>query len=193
MSKSDKTYKLTEIIEGVIRPLGFQLVDLEVEIQKQKVLRVFIEKTGSDNGVTVDDCAKVAKALDEPLETSSDVSQVFKASYELEVSSPGIDRPLRKLKDFERFEGNQARIHTFRPLTAEEMENKIYQQSNPKQKNYLGLLQGTTKEKVVLHISKSKTNVEIIKIPHSLISKANLEPDFKNIGESLQKKGVEKK
>ena len=177
-STSSVQARLIEILSPLLSSLGYDVVHVEALNQRQKILRIYIDhlnSTATHGTVGIGDCVKVTKALDEPLELLPEISAIFKGSYELEVSSPGVDRPLRQLKDFERFKDRQARIHLFRPLSAEEIENPSYQQKNPKQKNFLGVLKGIDKEKIVL----MPTDLEAeLKIPLNLISKANLEPVF---------------
>lgn len=166
--------RLIQFIEPLLASLGYELVHLEAQTGRANILRLFIDIADGSRPVGVEDCAKVSRALDEPLEQSEAVNQVFNGSYELEVSSPGVDRPLRLPKDYEKFSGREARIHVFRPLTAEELENAEYQKLNPKQKNFIGVIGGiSTGQKVLISISKSQ-----VCIPLTLISKANLEPKF---------------
>ncbi len=164
--------RLIALISPLLEPLGYEIVHLEVQNQRQKVLRLFVD---SSKGVGIEDCVKVTKALDEPLDAMPEIEAVFKGHYELEVSSPGADRPLRRSKDYEKFSGKEARIHVFRPLTAEELENTGYHQKNPRQKNFLGTLKGVRGEKVLLALENKLGEVTI---PLPLISKANLEPRF---------------
>jgi ribosome maturation factor RimP len=183
-------------------PLGYQIIHLEVHTHRQKVLRIFIDylESSAEKIIGIEDCTQVARALDEVLDQIPEVESIFHGAYELEVSSPGVDRPLRTSRDFERFVGREVRIHTYRPMTSVEQENSHYQEKNPKQKNFLGTLNGLQEGKVILLISskemkgrkaekkgKAKQKTELtassvegvqIKIPLSLISKANLEPEF---------------
>jgi ribosome maturation factor RimP len=163
------------------------------------VLRVFIDFADHDEDKTIgiQDCVVVTKALDEPLDQNAEIDALFKGAYELEVSSPGVDRPLRTENDFQRFSGRDVRLHVFRPLNAEEIENEKYQTKNPKQKNFIGQLKGIRGGKVLLAVhpsgsalntgkavakkkasSPATNSVEEILIPLPLISKANLEPQF---------------
>lgn len=190
--------KLIHYLTPILENLGFELVHLELEMHRGKILRIFIDHL-KPNGVAigVEDCVTATKALDLPLELFSNSDKSLMNGYELEVSSPGVDRPLRKEKDFEKFAGREVRIHLFRPATSEEMENSDYFAKNPKQKNYLGLLRGLESGKVILEIpasmgsiakagpkkSKNKKSSETevhftVKLPMTLVSKANLEPDF---------------
>lgn len=93
--------KLQAILEQTIPGLGFELVD--VEISPGKLIRVFIDKEG---GVTVDDCAEVSNHLGK-------VFLVEEIDYNrLEVSSPGLERPLKKIADYVRFIGRDAKVKT---------------------------------------------------------------------------------
>lgn len=200
--------KLAPILEG----LGYELVHLEMQMHHGKILRVYIDRSETNDtdrakneklgAIGVEDCANVSRALDEPLEAMVEIDKAFGGAYELEVSSPGVDRPLRKVRDFEKFIGRDARIHTFRPLTADELGNADYQKRNPKQKNFLGRLSGVVagpgasesaaSVKLTVHASmgvpakgkkpslKKKENerTDEILLPMSLIAKANIEPDF---------------
>lgn len=143
-TKESQPYsKVLEVIAQTIAPLGYEVVHLELQTHRNKILRLFIDRLEGTSAIGVEDCAKVSRALDEPLEVFPELDALFHgASYELEVSSPGVDRPLRTRKDFGRFEGSEARIHTFRPLTGEETGNATYTAKNPKQKNFLGRLSG---------------------------------------------------
>ncbi|MEK6580645.1 MAG: ribosome maturation factor RimP [Bdellovibrionota bacterium] len=195
-------------IDSVIEPLGYETVYLDIQNQRQKILRVFIDfnHPSPGRGIGIEDCVAVTRALDEPLNGLSEVDSVFQGTYELEVSSPGVDRPLRRAKDFDKFKGREIRISVYRPLTADELGNLGYQQKNPKQKNFIGTLRGFENEKILLDASaldgkkagkkgntgkskksgkttEQKTGDSEIQIPLELVSKANLEPDFEALDE----------
>ncbi len=96
--------QLSREIGRIVVAGGFELVDVEFKREREaRVLRVFIDKTG---GVGVDDCAQVSKEVGMML----DVENPIPHRFTLEVSSPGLDRPLRKAEDFERFAGSFVRI-----------------------------------------------------------------------------------
>lgn len=90
---------------------GFELVEVELDnYAGRKVLRLFIDKTG---GVTLDDCTRVSHLLSPLL----DLKDWFDGPYALEVSSPGIDRPIRKPEDFVRFMGEPVKLKTHEPVS----------------------------------------------------------------------------
>lgn len=98
--------KLRSLAQPVVEGLGMELVDVAIVTDHgRRVLRVTIDKPG---GVTVDDCGDVSRELG----TILDVEDPIPQRYSLEVSSPGLDRPLLSEKDFIRFSGKKARIKT---------------------------------------------------------------------------------
>jgi ribosome maturation factor RimP len=109
---------LREVLETAVIGLGYELVDLEIS-NHGKVLRVFIDKTG---GINVGDCALVSNHLIR-------LFAVENLVYDrLEVSSPGLDRVLKKQSDFERFAGEKAQIKVRLPVSG--------------QRNFVGVLRG---------------------------------------------------
>ena len=94
----------------VVEELGMELVDVEfVKEGGRWMLRVYIDKPG---GIGLDDCERVSQSLDTMLDEKDPIPQTF---Y-LEVSSPGIERPLKKLRDFQRFCGHRVNVSTYAPL-----------------------------------------------------------------------------
>ena len=98
--------RMAEIITPVIEDLGYELVRVRLMSGKNTILQVMADKP--EGGIEVDDCAKISTAVGATL----DVEDPIVDEYALEVSSPGIDRPLTRLKDFENFEGYEAKIET---------------------------------------------------------------------------------
>lgn len=100
MAKGSNTEKkVLPLLEPIVEEKGLELVDLEfVKEGANWYLRVYIDKEG---GVTIDDCEAVSRLLEEKMDEADPIEQ----AYILEVSSPGIDRPLKKPADFERFQG----------------------------------------------------------------------------------------
>ena len=98
--------RMAEIITPVIEDMGFELVRVRLMSGKTTTLQIMADKP--DGGIEVDDCADISQAVGAVL----DVEDPILDEYTLEVSSPGIDRPLTRLKDFEMFEGYEAKIET---------------------------------------------------------------------------------
>ena len=96
--------RIEELIGTSIEQEGFELIELKLsQYRKNSGVRVFID---SDNGVQLDDCARVSRAIGIVLDDSG----LFRDGYTLEVSSPGLDRPLHTMKDFKRRIGELVRI-----------------------------------------------------------------------------------
>ncbi|WP_121061131.1 ribosome maturation factor RimP [Chachezhania antarctica] len=98
--------RLAEIISPVIEDLGFELVRIRLMSGKSTTLQIMADR--AQGGIEVDDCAQISNAVSAVL----DVEDPILDTYTLEVSSPGIDRPLTRLKDFDMFEGYEAKIET---------------------------------------------------------------------------------
>jgi ribosome maturation factor RimP len=96
--------RLAAIVEPTIQGLGFELVRLRLMGGKRAVLQIMAERP--EGGIEVDDCARISRAVSAVL----DVEDPIASEYVLEVSSPGIDRPLTRLQDFETYEGYEAKI-----------------------------------------------------------------------------------
>ena len=98
--------RLAEIVTPVIEDMGYELVRIRLMSGKSTTLQIMADKP--EGGIEVDDCAKISQAVGATL----DVEDPILDEYALEVSSPGIDRPLTRLKDFANFEGYEAKIET---------------------------------------------------------------------------------
>lgn len=135
------------MLEQTLPGLGYELVEVEASA-KGRLVRVFIDKP---NGVDVEDCARVSDHL-------SRLFTVENVDYErLEVSSPGLDRPLRKAQDFERFAGQDAQIRLRAPI-----DNR---------RNFTGTLHGMRDGNVIL-----ATEVGQAALPLDAIERARLVP-----------------
>jgi ribosome maturation factor RimP len=106
---------VSQTVERAVLPVlshqGYELVLCEY-VPMQKILRLFIDREG---GVSVDDCTKVSRLVSDLLDAEG-ISDTLPAHYNLEVSSPGLDRPLVKPKDFQRFLGRAAKVETREPI-----------------------------------------------------------------------------
>ncbi len=141
---------LTPLFEPVIESMGYELVGIEfIGGGGHGTLRVYIDR---DEGVSVDDCAAISHQISGIL----DVEEPIRQSYDLEISSPGIDRPLFKLAEFERFAGNVAKIKL-----AIAHEGR---------RNFKGRLQGVADTRNV----KIEVDGEEFQLPYADIARANL-------------------
>ena len=110
MAKKRIEEQVEEMLLPVTEGFGYELVDVEfVKEGKNWYLRAYIDKPG---GVNIDDCQKVSQVLSDFLDESDPIKQ----SYFLEVSSPGLERPLKKERDFEKCEGCEVEVRLFNPL-----------------------------------------------------------------------------
>ncbi|MGZ3657183.1 MAG: ribosome maturation factor RimP [Bdellovibrionota bacterium] len=154
-----------------VKRLGYELLDLEYLPRTNlggPVMRLFIDNP-QGKGITFEDCVNVDHGLD-PLFESPDFEQLLAETFTLEVSSPGLDRPLKKPSDFQKYAGKKVEVKTYRPITLEEMGNAKYFEHHQKQKNFFGILHGYAGDSVEL-----ETDNERFKIPFALITKANLD------------------
>ena len=103
---------LMELLERDVAALGYELVELEYHAHHGGgLLRLYIDRPGETDGVTVEDCAAVSRRVSEQL----DAADLIRTEYTLEVSSPGLDRPLRTRAHFERFIGSRVHVETSLP------------------------------------------------------------------------------
>ena len=102
--------KISHLVEPLIDEMGFELVDIEYLSERGRwVLRIYADRKG---GITLDDCARVSRELGNFI----DVKDVIQHEYVLEVSSPGLNRPLKKEKDFLRAVGKKVKVKMLVPL-----------------------------------------------------------------------------
>ncbi|MGP0566384.1 ribosome maturation factor RimP [Nitrospina sp. 32_T5] len=110
MSKGSIPQAVESLVEPVILAQGLELVDVEYRREGRNwILRIYIDKPG---GVGVEDCKKVSRMVEDMIE----VDDIVRTHYILEVSSPGLDRPLKKEKDFRRYLGKKVQITTYAPI-----------------------------------------------------------------------------
>ena len=98
--------RIAEIITPVVEDMGFEIVRIRLMTGKESILQIMAQ--GPDGNIEVDACAKISTAIS----ATMDVEDPILDAYTLEVSSPGIDRPLTRLKDFAKWEGFEAKIET---------------------------------------------------------------------------------
>lgn len=140
---------VTDWTEEIIEGSDLELVDVEyVKEPAGWVLRVFLDKPA---GIDLEDCRKVSEVLDKKLDEEDPIP----GPYSLEVSSPGLERPLKKAADYERFAGRKVNLRTYSGIHG--------------RKHFEGVLEGLKGDNVLL-----KWEGETIEIPLELIAKANL-------------------
>jgi ribosome maturation factor RimP len=145
----DIVAKAWELAEPLCLSEGMELIHVEFQRESGgRILRLYIDKPG---GVNVDDCATVSSQLGDILDIKLDTE----FPYTLEVSSPGIDRPMSRFSDFKKFTGNIAKIKTAYPING--------------QKNFKGILRGILDESIIL-----QTDTETVLIPFHDVIKARL-------------------
>lgn len=132
------TAKIEQLVDPLLEELGLELVDIEYRRESQGwVLRFFLDKEG---GITLDDCAAASRQISSLL----DVEDFIPNTYNLEVSSPGLERPLKKRGDFERFSGHRVKIKTIDPIDPDGHSKR--------RKTFTGVLDGVEGDEVILEL-----------------------------------------
>lgn len=159
MAGSDPAQQVEKILLPILDSMGLELVDLEFKtVGRSYLLRIFIDKP---EGVNLDDCAEVSRELSVQL----DVEDCIASRYTLEVSSPGLDRPLKKEQDFVRYLGRLAVVKTTEALKDEK--------GSPR-KTFLGILEAFEDGVVSIRLKEGPQ----ANIPMDKIAKAHLEFEF---------------
>jgi len=156
---------LDALLVPAVEAAGYRLVRLRVMGGKTKTLQVMAERT--DGGMDVEDCARLSRTLSEVLEAADPISD----EYVLEVSSPGIDRPLTAAVDFVRFAGHDARVETAHGLDG--------------RRRFKGLLIGLEGSDVLLDVN-DEAGTRRVRLPLTDITEAKLVLTDRLIQESLK-------
>jgi ribosome maturation factor RimP len=144
--------EVRQVIEPILESQGFELVDLEYQRESQGwVLRIYLDREG---GVSLDDCAGISHEVGAVLE----VKDLIPSAYILEVSSPGLTRPLKKPEDFNKFRNQMVKIKLYEPLDG--------------RRNFKGTLLGLEGDRVRVEVEQ-----RVYELPLQRIAKANLEID----------------
>ena len=149
---------LHDKLDNTIKSMGYELVGVEMLPQgRQLLLRIYVDRA---NGVTVDDCSLISRQLSAML----DVEDPIQSRYILEVSSPGVDRPLFVLEHYQKYVGQQIKVKLHVPIQ--------------QRRQFRGVLQRVEGDQI--HLRVKDVDNEIV-VPFSSIDKANLigETDFK--------------
>ena len=144
---------LCDLFEPVVNSMGYELIEIEhLPNPKYGVLRLYIDK---ESGIQVEDCSAVSRQISAVIDVEDPVS----GKFNLEISSPGMDRPLRRAEDFVQFSGEVAKIKTSMPFEG--------------QRNFKGLLKGMEEDLVIVECDDKE-----VRLPITAIDKARLVPDF---------------
>ena len=146
--------RLAEIVTPVIEGLGFELVRIRLMGGNTKTLQIMADRP--EGGIDVADCARISTGVSAAL----DVEDPIEDAYHLEVSSPGIDRPLTRLKDFEVWEGYEVRLET-----QEQIDGR---------KRFKGVLAGVEGDEVLINIEDGQHGVQTIGLKFDWLADAKL-------------------
>ncbi|OGW14475.1 MAG: ribosome maturation factor RimP [Nitrospinae bacterium RIFCSPLOWO2_12_FULL_47_7] len=149
MGKDSVIQSVIGLIEPIIHGENLDLVDVEYKKEgKYWYLRVYIDKKG---GVFIEDCQKVSRQIEDMIQ----IDEIINSAYILEVSSPGLDRPLKKEKDFIRSLGKKVKVTTYSPID--------------KQRNFVGVIKDISNQTLGLDV-----NGALVAIPLEIIANAKL-------------------
>ncbi len=161
--------RLADIVGPVIEGLGFELIRLRLMGGNTRILQIMADRP--DGGINVDECGAISTAVS----ASLDVEDPIEENYVLEVSSPGIDRPLTRLKDFDIWKGWEARIETTELIDG--------------RRRFKGTLAGIEGEEVLIALEEGKEEV-IIGLNFEWLSDAKLILTDELIAEMLRQRKV---
>jgi ribosome maturation factor RimP len=144
---------ITSLVKPVLQEKDLELVDVLYRREKSGwVLRLIIDK---EEGVTLDDCTSVSREVSHLL----DIEEIIEQAFNLEVSSPGLDRPLKSIDDFQRFAGRKAKVTTKEPIEGNQV--------------FIGRINKVEDELIIMEVGQQK-----LSIPFFEVAKARLEVEF---------------
>ncbi len=147
------TGRVTALVEPVIEEMGFELVDVEFLTDRgRKVLRIYVDAEG---GITLDECVEVSREVG----TLIDLEDVVSDQYVLEVSSPGLDRPLKKEKDFAAAVGRKVKVKMKKPVE--------------QRRNFTGILESFENDVIALQFDN-----HIVDLPLKEVERARIVYEF---------------
>lgn len=146
--------ELAALVEPVLDDMGFRLVRVEISGRDGGTVQIMAER--SDGSMTIEDCEAVSRVVS-PL---MDVHELVTESYRLEISSPGIDRPLVRPSDFDDWSGNELKIELNRPVDG--------------RRRFRGVLQGFEDGEVLVEVDLGEDGVKVIGLDVSMIAGARL-------------------
>jgi ribosome maturation factor RimP len=151
--------RITILIEPVLESMGYELVRVMLSGGKNNQTLQIMAERQDGTAMAVEDCEAISRTVSAQL----DVADPIASAYTLEVSSPGLDRPLTRLKDFNRFEGHEAKLQL--------------REAREGQRNFRGILRGVEGDTISLELvaaKKGETNVGRVALPFSEIEHAKL-------------------
>ncbi len=155
MDKNAVEERIKTIAADIAGRNGFELVHTEFAgAKKNLTLRIYVDKPG---GITLDDCSLMSREVEAVL----DVDDLIPDPYLLEVSSPGLERQLYSIADFEKFAGRKAKVKTLEPVGG--------------QSNFTGRIEGVDDGETIVFDDRT---AGVVKIPYSAVAKANLKVDL---------------
>jgi ribosome maturation factor RimP len=167
MSETGLAAEIAALVEPVLGELGFRLVRIVVSGRNGATLQVMAERP--DGTITIEECAEISRRLSPVL----DVQDPIRGPYTLEVSSPGIDRPLVRPSDFEDWAGYEAKIELKEPLAG--------------RKRFRGMLEGVEGEEVRIEVEIDQLGRQVVGLPIRLVGEARLVLTDELIREALRR------
>jgi ribosome maturation factor RimP len=166
------TNRIEQFLQPALAALGFQIVRVLLSGRKRPCLQVMIERMDL-TPLTMENCVQASREISLLLDAEDPID----GPYRLEVTSPGLDRPLIKATDYQRFIGEKIKIQTVSPIEG--------------RRNFTGVLIHADTEACELHVDRENTEQQVVRLVYTNIAQARLDPDedFK----TLIKKGKAKK
>ncbi len=163
MRRQEILQQVGQLVQPIAARLGLEVVDVQLagEGGRHTVLRILMDRP--DGGITLDECAQVNEALSRQL----DLYDLFPSSYTLEVSSPGLDRPLKTDQDYRRFAGRRAELTTYGPVDG--------------QRRFRGILLGVLGDTVAVRIDGRQ-----VQLPKDQIAQARLVVELEDLRPDLK-------
>jgi len=165
MARQEIRTQVEALLQPIATRMGLEVVDVEIHGEAERtVLRVLVDRP--DGGITVEECARVSEQLGRRL----DLYDLFAHAYTLEVSSPGLDRPLRTDAEYRRFAGRRAEVQTSEPING--------------QRRFRGVVLGVVGDAVVLQVDDRQVQIPRAKILRSrlVVEQADLRADLAGRG-----------
>lgn len=147
--------RLNDMLQPLVEDLGYEFVGLELSGPRHALLRVYIDHP-RDNGVTLEDCERVSREIAALL----DVEDPIQSSYRLEISSPGLDRPLFSLEQYQRYEGEKVKLALHLPVAG--------------RRRIRGVIAGVDGETLKL----IDEDGEALDVPFTSIARGRIMPDY---------------